>query len=1070
MDNLIVQHVEEQGLPLVISDLHKSAAWPSDLFSLEKYQQLAPDRGSKGEEIGARNLTDGKIQSITVPDFFARCNEVKEYPPDRAEKLYGDELPCPSAWRLALSDVAHSRLQHHGEQDVSSSLSPNARSVTLACRFGPGRTCLPLHRDLCSSLGQDLMVWSDPGASSIWMIADPEDAEAVDQYITSKGGDPQAEDFAPHPKELVAAPFDMFCHQQRVGDLVLVPSRAPYMMINVGGRTMKTSWSRMTTDTLSSALFADLPLYQRYCRQEKLHVKSVIEETLIKYTRQIESHADTALESMPNIIRDLRKLLKMYDAILADEYVPEWRDIVKEGGDDSYVECDFCGADVLHGYFECPAGETLCTLCYCEGRLCGCADAVQSLKPRQHWRDFGERLQLRNEAAQILLRVKPELALASQPAMNNSDDDEDDEPPPWPVKVMKEEDIEKQDWPFAYMAAFKLYNIRQTPDWQDNLGTCRLCKAVLNITQRHYCKPCRHSYCHGCLLHKLKIHPVHTLAQKDPGAFHEYHRKNSALDYKEWQHNPLEYRVEAQAHFALLEAARTKMECKPISKTCRIGFLDVTSEHPYGLSGKLGLKNPRKNASEKAKVPVTPTSVSATSTPVSRKRQSDVLQAPSSPSPRDLTGKRARLDSSPVAEPMEEDSIALLTPPSQSDSSVRLDAVPARSSVSTPRTGRDRAITSSTPACYGATVSVPTVESGIRKFVLRAGKAIPVSPASPTASAASSVTSQSSPVVPAAPSPDGSPAKPSAQTSTKTPQTTSQPQSGTARVVDKSLASASPSSSAPIAAREQVASSSPTNATTSPAPVTTNGAPVLATPSRASAATAPASAQPATIAPAATVARSTQNAPTPVTRANGQGNAGAELLAAAKSAVAAGVQNGSARPVIATVEVAGPGTALAGVDTTNLRVIAEVLRLFSQSNQTSLMAVAEENRKAQAQQAGAQAAQADELKQMRKLLQAQSKELKEMRETLKETREQLAARDEMLKVSEAKQTGAMSHISRKLDVAMQQMHSKDERIEEKVEQVHEMFRGLMEDIERGARAQLEGEEPVQAADANVFNS
>ncbi|KAJ1025496.1 hypothetical protein NDA13_004305 [Ustilago tritici] len=1054
LDNLIVDHVEEQCLPLVISDLHKTAAWSSDLFNLEKYQHLASDRGLEGEAVGARNLTDGKKRVIPVTEFLAHCNNVKEYSPNQTEKLYGEELPCPAAWKQALDAMVHPRLQYHGEHDLSSSLSSNARSVSLACRFGPGRTCLPLHRSLCSSLTQDLMVWSDPEASSIWMIANPEDADAVDQYISSKGGDPQAETFSPRPKELISAPFPVFCCEQKLGDLVLVPSRATHMVVNTGGRTMTVAWSRTTADTLSSALFAELPLYQRYCRREKHHVKSVIEETLIKYTKQIESHADTALELLPETFRDLCKLLEMYDAIITDEYVPEWRDIVREGSVDSYVECDFCGVDILHGYFECSAGETLCTLCYCQGRLCGCSDAAETLKPRQHWRTFGDRLQIRNRAAQVLLKVKPDLALEKEPATDDDEerDSESSESAPWAVKLLKEETMREEEWPFAFLAAFRLYNIRQTAGWQSKMGTCRLCKAALDVTQRRYCKPCRHSYCHGCLLHRLKIHPVHTFAQDNAEHFHNYHRKNSVLDYKEWLQDPLLYRVQARAHFALMEAARIYMRCTPINEKCRIGFLDVTPEHPHGLSGKLDLKKPRKDAKDKAKDAAAsasaPASASTISTPISRKRQSDVLQAPSAPSPRDVMGKRARLDTPPDVEAMDEEEIALLTPNDHAVSSVRIDPAPTRSTISTLRAATDRTIASSTSQNKGVASSVPTVESGIRKFVLRAGGAVPISPTTPTSSVSSSSSAtKATTSAPASLNVQGN-SQVIAETPPKLPSTAAQSQLTATSIVHLSKGSASSPPSAPIVAKELVATSAPTAAAaTAPGPKTAMTS--LADPAQADAATVPASAQRAVVQPAtvpqALESRSEGTVPALVAQVIERGKAGVESSRAATSVAASSTGTGTSshRPAMTTADAVG--SVLSTLDATNLRVITEVLRIFCNSMKELHAEAAEENRKSRAEQAVVQTKQAEELRQMREMLVAQSKELREMKEKQRE--------------AEAKHVDAMSQVSRKLDVT-----------EEKVDQVHGMFQGLMDDIERGARAQLEENESMQAGEPIVIDA
>jgi hypothetical protein len=64
-------------------------------------------------------------------------------------------------------------------------------------------------------------------------------------------------------EELAQAPFDVYITEQRLGDLVYVPQRSCHQVVNQGGITIKTSWSRMTIQGLETALFHELPIYRR---------------------------------------------------------------------------------------------------------------------------------------------------------------------------------------------------------------------------------------------------------------------------------------------------------------------------------------------------------------------------------------------------------------------------------------------------------------------------------------------------------------------------------------------------------------------------------------------------------------------------------------------------------------------------------------------------------------------------------------------------------------------------------------------------------------------------------------
>ncbi|SPO44971.1 related to c-module-binding factor [Moesziomyces antarcticus] len=1106
---LIIEQLEIQCLPLVISDLHRLPGWPSDLFSPAAYQQAMTKHKLGDRFIHVRNLTDSSDRQLTVAEFMQHCDDNRQYKPNEQHKLYGKDLRCPSEWKEAIDQLVHSRLQYHGEQDATAAVTPNARPDTQMCYFGPGQTCTPWHRDLCSSLGQNLMVWSDEGASAIWLIAHPDRAEDVDRYIASRGADPQSEGFAPHPRELAAdADFRIFCCEQKLGDLVLIPSRSTHMVANVGGRAMKVAWSRMTVESLRSAMLYDLPGYQRFCRKESYHIKRLIEAMLIKLTKQVESdllRSDLAVTPLQTV-RELRKLLELYDAILSDEYVPEWRDIEVWGGHEDYVECDFCGASVLGGYFECALEETLCAMCYCQGRLCGCANAAEEMKPRQHWRTFGERFEIRNAAARALITIMPRRPSSSSSSESPTikEQVEEAEEAEWqPVNVLQEKDVGKQAWPHSFMAAHKLYTIRQTPGWRQNVAPCRMCKAVLDITQRYYCKPCRYSYCFGCLLHKVYIHPVHALAQKNSEMFHKYHAKSSKLDYKEWRLDPLSYRDEARSHFALIEAAKTKSKCVPLNPSCRIGFLDSTEEYPRGLSGTLGVRRGRKPAFETSTPKMYELASSASAS--SLKRQNDAIQLPSTASPGSPSRKRAKPNPPPESQPIAQPS-AQTHRAAQATDSPMTESSPTGPSLAEVQDLPASVVVQDKPAVLGEKdlppTSALTISNGVRKFVLRVGGAVSVRPSN-----------SEPPSTPVAPPSSGTPSisRPPSQAST------SAATNGLVKPVKSALVAiaaapaatvaVSASTSAPASGGSsisrppsQVSTSIPSKATAHPtkaavvapvvAPTASVAIPTVISPSisgpasisrpptQSSASTSTnGTAQPtktAAVAPAVASTAPVVSTPAAVSTSSlavpldASTSATAAVLAATSQqanvmtpAVAVDLAASSA-PAAAASSSSVAATGLASLNPGDLRVITEILRIFSQTNQRAMQdAIARVEAKLDAQ-----AAQVDEnrkaMARLEALLVAQEERQEERyRVALAETEARV------LVTVTAQQEAAGKALREQLAAQSQDLRQDLRQSRERIDSLHDALNVLMADIDRGARAQLEQEIAAESSAATA---
>lgn len=132
------------------------------------------------------------------------------------------------------------------------------------CYFGIGDTSTPCHKDLCASSGQNIMCYTERDGSAFWFMTASSSAPKVAEYFRSElGQELDHENYVVSIAELAKAPFLVYVLQQKLGDMVLVPPRSCHQVINTGGITVKTSWSRMTLTGLSVAYNFELPIYRR---------------------------------------------------------------------------------------------------------------------------------------------------------------------------------------------------------------------------------------------------------------------------------------------------------------------------------------------------------------------------------------------------------------------------------------------------------------------------------------------------------------------------------------------------------------------------------------------------------------------------------------------------------------------------------------------------------------------------------------------------------------------------------------------------------------------------------------
>jgi hypothetical protein len=132
------------------------------------------------------------------------------------------------------------------------------------CYLGAGGSLTPCHKDLCASSGQNIMCYTENNGCSLWFMTATSDAPDVMEYFRNElKVEIDWERCAISIEQLAKASFTVYIAEQTLGDLVLVPPRSCHQVVNHGGLTIKTSWSRMTLQGLSMALHHELPIYRR---------------------------------------------------------------------------------------------------------------------------------------------------------------------------------------------------------------------------------------------------------------------------------------------------------------------------------------------------------------------------------------------------------------------------------------------------------------------------------------------------------------------------------------------------------------------------------------------------------------------------------------------------------------------------------------------------------------------------------------------------------------------------------------------------------------------------------------
>jgi hypothetical protein len=369
------------------------------------------------------------------------------YRDPKRQRLYLKDIDCPELWHQHLQNVIPKILFYLndcvGEQggpgavherniynqlvlgkgvgpagDLMSNLPTEMRAENMMCYIGHEGTYTPAHREMCASLGQNIMVETsaaekgEKAGSSIWFMTESKDREVVSEYFLSMlGHDIEVESHFAQINAWKKAPFPVYIVNQKVGDFILIPPLAPHQVWNRGTRTMKVAWNRTTVETLELALHEALPRARMVCRDEQYKNKAIVYYSLLRYydqLKRVEEAEDASLDgevedSIRNGIRvrqlkkDFKRLFALYTETLVSEIFS--KDLPKEKHVeflpfDSNVTCSYCRCNIFNRFLTCKTciGEVadtgdedtydICMECYAMGRSCGC---VSNLTWVEQW-------------------------------------------------------------------------------------------------------------------------------------------------------------------------------------------------------------------------------------------------------------------------------------------------------------------------------------------------------------------------------------------------------------------------------------------------------------------------------------------------------------------------------------------------------------------------------------------------------------------------------------------------------------------------------------------------------------
>lgn len=550
------------------------------------------------------------------------------------QRIYLKDVDCPQVWQDKLKDHIPQGLFYLNDStgevggagapdetggrkgrgigragDLMSSLPPDMRAENLMCYIGHEGTYTPSHREMCASLGQNIMVNASgqisedgkperPG-SSLWFMTETKDRHVVSEYwLSVLGHDIEVEN---HFAQLIAwkkAPFKTYVVEQRPGDFILIPPLAPHQVWNRGTRTMKIAWNRTTVETLEMAINEALPNSRVVCRDEQYKNKAIIYYTLQKYSGLLKSartqvemggeNADAVQRSVKvrHLQKDFKKLFDLYKTIMLSEmFAPDSREHSEFLPFDSNVTCSYCRCNIFNRFLSCKSCKNLfsneieepydvCMDCYGMGRSCGCQSGYTWCE-QWKWKDLIHKYE--EWRAQIIdidrhmtektpLPLQEERRYLDKKTLAQVCQEQLRVRPFVDIKNPQPESFSSDDEPVVdeYGNVKKSSN-KKSKQWLSKHKSCHFCLKRHPKWKMAFCSNCDLSYCYGTLFRAHDMMPLSVMENRNWKCPHCRRVCNTGHCRRDPRQNPYEPKGTLLGH-------DTKKVADPRSVECLVDF------------------------------------------------------------------------------------------------------------------------------------------------------------------------------------------------------------------------------------------------------------------------------------------------------------------------------------------------------------------------------------------------------------------------------------------------------------------------------------------------------------------
>lgn len=525
----------------------------------------------------ARNLTTMSNLPLSIGHYLNNMTLLTDqwnshnYKDTNRQRIYLKDIDCPQTWHEKLKDLIPPVLFYLNDStgdiggpgaipetnayttgvrtgkgvskagDLMSSLPPEMRAENLMCYIGHEGTYTPSHREMCASLGHNIMVESSTGqiedgkqtkpGSSIWFMTETKDRHLVSEYWLSKlGHDIEIEQHFAQINAWKSAPFKTYVVDQRVGDFILIPPLAPHQVWNRGTRTMKVAWNRTTVETLEMALNEALPRARMVCRDEQYKNKAIVYYTLKKYSNLLDriDSQDLNTSKVRQLQKDFKRLFSLFTTILLSESfsrdLPEPRN-VDFIPFDSNVTCAYCRCNIFNRFLTCPScigklpnGEDdnydICMECYAMGRSCACISKLKWVEQFK-WKELVQAHEAwKNQIIQLEGRMddnSPRSLVVEQESFGKKT-----------LAAICQEELKRRPWVDITKPQVREVDDRdEAADVDDDgrirkrrkvrrsekFASCHVCKGREFTWKLAACSSCGVSYCYGSLFRAFDMMP-----------------------------------------------------------------------------------------------------------------------------------------------------------------------------------------------------------------------------------------------------------------------------------------------------------------------------------------------------------------------------------------------------------------------------------------------------------------------------------------------------------------------------------------------------------------------------------